>query len=60
MRAQRQMRLRRQRGQAMTEYAVIAGAVILAFVASVLVLQQLLAVNMGSTMQGLSSPSLLP
>lgn len=44
----------------MTEYAVIAAAIILAFAVSVVLLQQLLAANMGSTMEGLSSPSLLP
>ncbi|MEZ0367462.1 MAG: hypothetical protein ACAI44_00085 [Candidatus Sericytochromatia bacterium] len=54
------LRRRRQRGQALTEYAMIATAVILAFAVSVVVLQQLLAANMGSTMDGLSSPRMLP
>lgn len=43
----------------MTEYAVIAVAVILAFALSVAMLQQLLAANVGSTMEGMSSPQLL-
>lgn len=57
---QRAKRYRLQRGQAITEYAVIAVAVILAFAVSVVMLQQLLAANMGSTIQGLSSSKLLP
>ena len=56
----RAKRNRFQRGQAITEYAVIAVAVILAFAVSVVMLQQLLAANMGSTIQGLSSSKLLP
>lgn len=44
----------------MTEYALIATAVILAFVVSVALLQQLLAANMSSTMEGFSSPRQMP
>jgi len=44
----------------LTEYALIATAVILAFVVSIALLQQLLAANMSSTMDGFSSPKQLP
>jgi Flp pilus assembly pilin Flp len=51
---------RRQRGQALVEYAVIAAAVLLAFVSATLVMQQLLQANMGDTMKGIDTPSKLP
>jgi hypothetical protein len=52
--------LRRQRGQALVEYAVIAAAVLLAFASATLLTQQLLSANMGDTMRGLDTPSKLP
>lgn len=54
------LKLRGQRGQALTEYAVIAAAVILSFAVLVIPLQQLLASNVEGTMNGLSSVRLLP
>ncbi|PIQ26746.1 hypothetical protein COW36_00675 [bacterium (Candidatus Blackallbacteria) CG17_big_fil_post_rev_8_21_14_2_50_48_46] len=52
--------LKRQRGQALVEYAVIAVAVVLAFVSASLLMQQLLAASMGDTMRGFDTPSKLP
>jgi Flp pilus assembly pilin Flp len=52
--------LKHQRGQALVEYAVIAAAVLLAFVSATLLTQQLLSANMGDTMRGLDTPSKLP
>jgi hypothetical protein len=51
---------RRQRGQALVEYAVIAAAVILAFVSASLLTRELLSTNMTDTMKGMNTRSKLP
>lgn len=51
---------RRQRGQAMVEYAVVAATILLAFVVSVGVTQRLMGASLYSTMQGLNPPQMAP
>lgn len=49
---------RLQRGQAIVEYAVIAGTLIIAIASAMAALQPLLGASVTSTMEGFSSPSL--
>ena len=51
---------RRQRGQALVEYAVIAAAVVLAFVSASFLMRDLLALNVTDTMKGMNTSSKLP
>ena len=54
----RGLKQRSQRGQAIVEYAVIAGTLVVSIAAAMATLQPLLGASISSTMQGFSSPSL--
>ncbi len=47
-----------QRGQALVEYAVIAGTLVVAIATAMAALQPLLGASVTSTMEGFSSPRL--